>query len=102
MLTDKGIISRWKFSKLEIAECLCRIDLQLLQGEKTYYLHVDREYSFAIVDAVFKCSTSKKISTRSFVINLESDTKNLSMNQLPSLNNYSYRNLQNNSFLAVE
>ena len=75
VLTDKGVLSRWKFSKLEIAECLSRLNLNLLQGEKSWNLVVDREYNYAMVDCVFKCSSNRKISSRSFVIDLQSHTR---------------------------
>lgn len=84
VLTDKGVISRWKFSKLEIAECISRLNLALLQGEKTVYLSVDREYNFAMVDTIFKCSSSKKISTRSFIIDLQNEQTSQNVNNLPS------------------
>ena len=72
VLTNKGVLSRWKFSKLEIGECIQRLDLELEEGEKTHYLNVDREYNFAIVDAqATKSSATQDYSTRSFLVALK-------------------------------
>lgn len=51
---------------------------------------------------MFKCSSNRKISSRSFVIDLQSHTRSYTNNPLPSVKDLSNLQLQTNSFLAVE
>jgi hypothetical protein len=69
---SKGIISKWKFSKLEIAECLHRLDLNLLTNEITYSIKMDRDYNYMCIDAFYQYKKRKPFSSRIFMVNLKS------------------------------
>jgi hypothetical protein len=70
ILMSKGILSRWKFSKLEIAECTSRLDLKLLASEMTYSIKIGRDYNHACIDAFYQYKNRKPFSSRIFMINL--------------------------------
>ncbi len=68
---NKGIITRYKFSKLEIAEQLSTLDLEILPQEIAFNLKVDREYKFASVDTCYQHKASKSFSTQLFLVSLK-------------------------------
>jgi hypothetical protein len=73
---SKGILSRWKFSKLEIAECMNRIDLGLISGEFCCTMKIDREYKYACINAYYRHEKLEPFSSRLFLLEMQSNRNN--------------------------
>jgi hypothetical protein len=74
VLMNKGVITRYKFSKLEIAEQITTLELQILPQELAFNLKIDRNYKFACVDVCYQHKSSKSFSTRLFMMKLRRTT----------------------------
>lgn len=83
---SKGILARWKFSKLEIAQCLNRIDLGLISGELNCTLKIDRMYKYACINTLYRYLNQEPFSSRLFVIEIHGH-RNESHNMYNSVGN---------------